>query len=63
METLDALHPHNAGERKTLADLIFAKLDAAEAGPVGGSMNEIQKVQQGKHTLLFRRRVTNVGRR
>lgn len=29
METLDALLPANSGERKTLADLIFAKLDGA----------------------------------
>ena len=27
LETLDALLPANAGERKTLADLIFAKID------------------------------------
>lgn len=42
METLDALHPHNAGERKTLADLIFAKLDDQS----GGSVAQIQRVQQ-----------------
>jgi hypothetical protein len=30
LETLDALLPANAGERKTLADLIFAKLDNKE---------------------------------
>ncbi|KAJ7067932.1 Bystin-domain-containing protein [Mycena amicta] len=30
LETLDALHPHNAGERRTLADIIFAKLDGGE---------------------------------
>ena len=30
LETLDALLPANAGERKTLADLIFAKLDSNE---------------------------------
>lgn len=32
MKTMDALLPANAGERRTLADLIFAKLDDAEAG-------------------------------
>jgi len=32
METMDALLPSNAGERRTLADLIFAKLDGAEPG-------------------------------
>jgi hypothetical protein len=30
LETLDALLPANAGERKTLADVIFAKLDSKE---------------------------------
>ncbi|KAJ7667609.1 Bystin-domain-containing protein [Mycena polygramma] len=30
LETLDALHPHNAGERRTLADIIFAKLESGE---------------------------------
>jgi hypothetical protein len=28
IQTLDALHSSNAGERKTLADLIFAKLES-----------------------------------
>lgn len=42
METLDALLPHNAGERKTLADLIFAKLDSGEVS----SAAVIQKVHQ-----------------
>ena len=32
MKTLDALLPANAGERRTLADIIFAKLDSLEAG-------------------------------
>ncbi len=43
METLDALLPANSGERKTLADLIFAKLDGA------GTPNAavIQKTRQG----------------
>lgn len=43
METLDALMPANAGERRTLADIIFAKIDSAEAGNAA----VIQKVQQG----------------
>ncbi|CAK5276085.1 unnamed protein product [Mycena citricolor] len=30
LQTLDALHPHNAGERRTLADIIFAKLESGE---------------------------------
>ncbi|KAJ3878777.1 Bystin-domain-containing protein [Lentinula edodes] len=44
METLDALLPHNPGERKTLADIIFAKLDSH------GTQNTaaIQKVQQDR---------------
>ncbi|OBZ71992.1 Bystin [Grifola frondosa] len=32
MKTLDALLPANAGERRTLADIIFSKLDNLEAG-------------------------------
>ena len=45
LETLDALLPANAGERKTLADLIFAKLDNNEVT----SNAAIQKVYQGEH--------------
>jgi essential nuclear protein 1 len=32
METLDALLPSNAVVRKTLADVIFAKLESGEIG-------------------------------
>jgi len=32
LKTLDALLPANAGERRTLADIIFAKLDDMESG-------------------------------
>ncbi|KAI9063423.1 cell adhesion protein byn-1 [Trametes sanguinea] len=32
MKTLDALLPANAGERRTLADIIFSKLDNLESG-------------------------------
>ncbi|KAJ7122846.1 Bystin-domain-containing protein [Mycena epipterygia] len=42
METLDALHPHNAGERRTLADIIFAKLESGETENAA----VIKKVQQ-----------------
>ncbi|KAF8204826.1 cell adhesion protein byn-1 [Pholiota molesta] len=42
METLDAFLPANAGERKTLADLIFAKLDSGEVV----STAAIKKVHQ-----------------
>ncbi|KAJ4493537.1 Bystin-domain-containing protein [Lentinula edodes] len=38
METLDALLPHNIDERRTLADIIFSKLDE--------NVGAIQKVQQ-----------------
>ncbi|KAF5393617.1 hypothetical protein D9757_000408 [Collybiopsis confluens] len=40
MQTLDTLLPHNSGERKTLADIIFAKLDSS------GNAAVIQKVAQ-----------------
>lgn len=46
METLDALLPANAGERKTLADLIFAKLDSKEEVTSNAA---IQKVYQGEY--------------
>lgn len=45
METLDALLPHNAGERKTLADIIFAKLDSNNDTQ---NAAVIQKVPQGE---------------
>ncbi|GAW08653.1 Bystin-domain-containing protein [Lentinula edodes] len=38
LETLDALLPHNIDERRTLADVIFSKLDE--------NVGAIQKVQQ-----------------
>ena len=44
MEALDAFLPANAGERKTLADLIFAKLDSGEVT----STAAIKKVHQGR---------------
>ncbi|PFH52572.1 hypothetical protein AMATHDRAFT_139696 [Amanita thiersii Skay4041] len=42
LETLDALLPANAGERKTLADIIFAKLEGTSSATI------IQKVDQDK---------------
>lgn len=39
MQALDALRPPDAGERKTLADIIFAKIDGGAA--------IIQNVHQG----------------
>jgi len=42
-KALDALLPANSGERRTLADIIFAKL---ESGMTNG-VNVMQKVQQG----------------
>ncbi|KAJ7929175.1 Bystin-domain-containing protein [Mycena leptocephala] len=44
LETLDALHPHNAGERRTLADIIFAKLESGETENAA----VIKKVQQDR---------------
>ena len=32
MKALDAMLPANAGERRTLADIIFSKLDNIESG-------------------------------
>ena len=43
MKTLDALLPANSGERRTLADIIFAKLDSGEIGDAA----VVQKVPQG----------------
>lgn len=43
MQTLDALLPQNAHERRTLADLIFAKLDGGQVT----SAAMIDKVHQG----------------
>lgn len=42
MKTLDALLPANSGERRTLADIIFAKLDSGDAGDAA----VVQKVSQ-----------------
>lgn len=47
MDTLDALLPANAGERRTLADIIFAKLDSGETANAA----VIQKAQQGDLTF------------
>ncbi|KAK7471119.1 snoRNA-binding rRNA-processing protein [Stygiomarasmius scandens] len=50
METLDALLPHSSGERKTLADIIFAKLEESgnlEQTPHANAAT-IQKVQQDR---------------
>ncbi|KAG5645745.1 hypothetical protein DXG03_005282 [Asterophora parasitica] len=42
MDTLDALLPSNAGERRTLADIIFSKIQEGESGNAA----VIQKAQQ-----------------
>jgi essential nuclear protein 1 len=44
MKTLDALLPPNAGERKTLADIIFAKLASGD----GTNAATIKNVEQGE---------------
>lgn len=43
MKTLDALLPANAGERRTLADIIFAKLESGETEQT----TTIQKTRRG----------------
>lgn len=48
LNTLDALLPKNSGERKTLSDLIFAKLESGETG--GAAV--VQKVRQGIQSQL-----------
>lgn len=42
---MDALLPPNSGERRTLADIIFSKIEEGETG--GAAV--IQKVQQGDY--------------
>ncbi len=42
METLDALLPRNTSERKTLADIIFSKLEEHEAEQAA-----VHKIAQG----------------
>ncbi|KAG5654650.1 hypothetical protein H0H81_009898 [Sphagnurus paluster] len=44
MTTLDALLPSNAGERRTLADIIFSKIQEGESGNAA----VIQKTKQGR---------------
>lgn len=46
---MSALLPPNSGERRTLADVIFAKLDNPETSTVA----TIQKVQQGSSPLVL----------
>ncbi|KAJ8698269.1 snoRNA-binding rRNA-processing protein, variant 2 [Pleurotus ostreatus] len=59
MQTLDALLPPSSTERRTLADIIFSKLEQGESG----NSAVIQKVQQGCYkprvadTLSLTRRV------
>ncbi|THU83936.1 cell adhesion protein byn-1 [Dendrothele bispora CBS 962.96] len=51
METLDALLPHNSSERKTLADIIFAKLEEnadSEIQAPNANAATIQKVRQDR---------------
>jgi essential nuclear protein 1 len=49
LETLDTLLPPNAGERKTLADLIFSKLD--DAPEEDENTPPPQKAQKGVYHL------------
>ena len=45
LRTLDALLPSNAGERRTLADIIFSKLEGANEEE---KTTTIQKTQRGQ---------------
>ena len=45
METLDSLLPANSGQRQTLADMIFAKLNSAESESQNAAV--IHKMKQG----------------
>ena len=49
MKALDAMLPANAGERRTLADIIFSKLDNLEAGKPDVSHEK----QRGKSRMLL----------
>jgi essential nuclear protein 1 len=49
MDALDALLPKNAGERRTLADVIFAKLD--DSDNQGAAV--IQKTRQSQQLRLL----------
>lgn len=49
MKTLDALLPANAGERRTLADIIFSKLDSLEAGKT----TVVHKTHHGEISLVM----------
>lgn len=49
IQALDALLPSNSGERRTLADIIFAKLESGETNGV----NVVHRVQQGMDQILI----------
>ena len=51
MKALDAMLPANAGERRTLADIIFAKLDNLESG-------QPDVAEREQHGQLWSRSVT-----
>lgn len=51
---MEAMLPPNSGERRTLADLIFAKMDSAESPQASSNPAVIQKVQQGERILHTR---------
>ena len=50
MKTLDTLLPANSSERRTLADIIFAKLDSGEVG----SAAAVQTAPQGNFDHMHR---------
>ncbi len=45
MKALDAMRPANAGERRTLADIIFSKLDNLESGQTAAA--QLQEKHHG----------------
>lgn len=49
MKTLDALLPANAGERRTLADIIFSKIEDMESGKT----TVIRKTTQGIYAMFM----------
>jgi hypothetical protein len=51
MTALDTFLPSNATERRTLADIIFAKIDEAEDGPGVGDPSLITAAKAKGHSI------------
>lgn len=52
METLDSLLPANSGQRQTLADIIFAKLNSAESESQGAAVIQKMKQSMSNHRVF-----------